>query len=83
MPMTWEVNPAPLPYGPLSDVVVPETYEDIAMQLGMLATVADSDYRHMEADRLLLLALQLKAKPTEDDVHDVITAYNKVGKYYE
>jgi hypothetical protein len=74
----------PLQYGPLDGLVLPITLEDVELQLDILADDADIEYRHKEADRLLLLALAIAGSVgcTEHEVADVITAYKKVNKVY-
>lgn len=76
----------PLPHGPLADVAIPSTLEDVCFQLEMLATASDHDYAHIEADRLLLLALAVTATankpPTASEVADISTAYKNIRKHY-
>jgi hypothetical protein len=73
----------PVRHSPLEHVTVPTTLEDVALQLEMLQTHYDLEYRHLEADRLLLLALIIcTTSNSKDDVHAVITAFNMIEKAY-
>lgn len=70
--------------GPLEGLALPITMEDIELQLDILADEPDQEYRHMDADRLILLALAIAGSigSNEHEVADVITAYKKVRKVY-
>jgi hypothetical protein len=74
----------PIVGGPLEDTVLPTTLEDVELQLDVLIGEPDHEYRHMEADRLLLVALAIAGTKlvTMSDIQCVINTFKKVRKVY-
>lgn len=70
--------------GPLEGCAVPLTMEDIALQMGSLVDTSDMALGHIEADRLLLLALELCTIHTDKNtIYEIIAHFNTIHKVYE
>lgn len=66
---------------PLRELKLPESLDDIVLQLGVLAEHYDVRIAHVEADRLLLLALKQTAPASA--YADIEQAFNAVRRLYE
>lgn len=85
---TFEVHTEiPDDNGPLANTVLPESLEDVAMQIEVLPHFYDVGVAHAEADRMLLVALRIIQADSNDAeqrsaIDDIIHCYNKTRKDY-
>lgn len=73
--------------GPLADVGLPMCLEDVAMQMGMVADDnADMALCHIEADRLLLIAIRMLIGDKDasgEVVAEITNNFHRIKKIYE
>lgn len=75
----------PVEGSPLEGTVQPDDMFELAIQMGVLAdNGGDYDVLHIEADRLMILALQIaKVDNDANDIDGVLTAYKAIKKRYQ
>jgi len=74
--------------GPLNGTVLPTELDDVAMQMTQVADDgADMTMCHIEADRLLLLALDIVARAAKLEdaatIGEITAQFNRIKKIYE
>ncbi len=74
--------------GPLQGTTLPTELDDVAMQMAQVADDgADMTICHIEADRLLLLALDIVARTAKLEaaatIGEITAQFNRIKKIYE
>lgn len=78
----------PDPLGPLYKCAMPESFDDVELQMDELVVYYDTGIAHKEGDRLLLLTLIMLSNtetPTPEDydtIGSITSSYNKIRKDY-
>jgi hypothetical protein len=74
--------------GPLHGTVLPSSLEDVSLQMTQIADDgADIALCHVEADRLLLLALDILSRTAKLEdaaaISEITAQFNRIKKIYE